>query len=197
MKIRKGVTASLFAVAALALASLALANETVERKPAQQRRSAPAAVVRQHGTPVGHNRIIIHNEGGHVVEAVHPVIADHRPIRVVQNDRTIVRVRVGFYPAGHVDGRWDHWHRDWGIYWRFADWSRISEVLCEATNPDDGALYPVNGFRGDFPNVWNNEVANQLTENALDQCYSDSEARGVNPSDCTMIEWECRYIPLP
>lgn len=193
MKKSNLLKATLMIVAALGVAQLAIGGENA-RKPADDHRSKPAAG-RQRGTPAGHDRIITHSDSTNTrVEVRHPVVTDHRPITVIHNDRTIVRVRVNVYPEGHVSGRWDHWHRDWGVYWRFADWSRIHQVTCEAVNTGNNYLYPVTGYNTDYPSAWNNEVANQLVEVAMDNCYNESTQLGANPDDCTLIDWECRYM---
>jgi hypothetical protein len=146
---------------------------------------------RQMGVPVGHSHMI-KNADGH--EVTHAIIGDHRPLATIHNDRALIRAKVGFFPTGHVAHRWDHWHRDWGIYWRFADWHRINQVTCEAVNTSNNYLYPATGYRTDYPNAWSNDVANQVVEIALDDCYSDSQQNGSNPEDCVLIDWECRYL---
>ena len=181
-----------FAIVTLTLSQWVLANETVERKGAPRGGHGP---VRQTGVPVGHNHIItqpVHEGRGG--EVVHPVIGDHRPLASIHHDRNIVRVKVGFFPPGHVANRWDHWHRDWGVFWRFAEWPRINQVTCEAVNTSNNFLYPVTAYRTDYSAGWSNDVGNQLVENALDACYAESEQNGANPDDCVLIDWECRYI---
>jgi hypothetical protein len=186
-----------FAVALVAsgvyVARLANADESEGHKRAQKR-SGPA-ISHQRGTPVGHNHIITHMDENRVAhEVTHPVMSDQRPLAAIHNDRTIVHVKAGFYPTGHVEHRWDHWHRDWSIYWRFNDWGRINQVTCEAVNTSNSYLYPVTAYRVDYSSGWSNDVGNQLVENALDNCYADSEQTNANPDDCVLIDWECRYL---
>src|ERR1017187_9781599 len=103
MKNYKVLLVGLITTLTVGVAFSAQANENDNHK-GQRGGFAP-----QKGTPVGHNRIIKHADGH---EITHAVIGDHRPLATIHNDRTIIRVKLGFSPTGHVEHRWDHWHRD-------------------------------------------------------------------------------------
>ena len=186
---KRGMFIFVTIVVLFGLARVASAEGRDERNDRQKFGKPVNMPRREMGNPVGHNRIVFHGDGH---EILHAVIGDHRPMTAIHNDSNIVRLRPGVFGPGHIEHRWDHWHRDWGLYWRFTTWNRISQITCEAVNTANNYLYPVTGFRSDWPTGWSNDAANVLIETAMDHCYSESEAIGANPAYCAPVEWECR-----
>lgn len=112
-----------------------------------------------------------------------PVLLDRRShSEIVRDPHVIVFNHVGWHPVGH----WDHWHRDWGVFWRVSDWTEIQTVTCEAVNTQTEMLYPVTETRATSW-VWTDDLVNNVAARSLDECAAESG----NPDACALVEREC------
>jgi hypothetical protein len=112
-----------------------------------------------------------------------PVLTDRRTHGEVRRDPHIVVFNhVGWHPVGH----WDHWYRDWGVYWRMNDWSEIQTVTCEAVDTQTEMLYPVTETRA-ANWAWTTDLVNNVAGRALDECVAESG----HPETCALVEREC------
>jgi hypothetical protein len=111
------------------------------------------------------------------------VFHDHRSLAEVRRDPHIVMFNhAGWHPVGH----WDHWYRDWGIFWRINDWSEIQSVTCEAVDTQTELLYPVTETRAASV-AWNSLLVNNVAARALDECAAEAG----QPDRCALVEREC------
>jgi len=111
------------------------------------------------------------------------VLLDRRSHGEIIRDPHIVRFNhMGWHPVGH----WDHWYRDWGVFWRLNDWSEIQTVTCEAVNTQTEMLFPVTEVRADSW-VWSGSLVNNVASRALDECVAESGSQ----DSCALVEREC------
>lgn len=111
------------------------------------------------------------------------VFVDRRTHAEIRRDpHVVVFNHVGYRPA-HA---WNHWYRDWGVYWRVNDWAEIRTVTCEAVNNQTEQLYPVTETRADSW-VWNSTIVNDVAGRALDECAAEAG----DPAACSLVEREC------
>ena len=151
--------------------SLQLASAEEHRRPPEPR----AKGVPQHG--MEHHL----NVGGKVVHS--PVFHENRPVAEVRRDPHVVAFNhVGWHPVGH----WDHWYRDWGVFWRISDWNVIRTVTCEAVDTRTEYLYPVSETRAENW-YWNPTLVNNVAARALDECAAESG----DPAACALVQGEC------
>jgi hypothetical protein len=119
--------------------------------------------------------------GGPVVHA--QVYHDYRSAGEVRRDPHAVTFNHnGWHPEGH----WDHWHRDWGVFWRITDWNAIRTVTCESVNTQTGLLYPVTEVRADSW-YWTSALVDNVAARSLDECAAESG----NPAYCSLVQGEC------
>jgi len=112
-----------------------------------------------------------------------PVMLDRRSHSEIRRDpHVVVFNHVGWRPVGH----WDHWHRDWGVFWRVSDFREIQTVTCEAVNTQTEFLYPVTETRATSW-YWTPDLINNVAARALDECVAD----GGQPGSCALVEREC------
>jgi hypothetical protein len=112
-----------------------------------------------------------------------PVLMDHRSHGEIIRDPHIVRFNhVGWHPVGH----WDHWYRDWGVFWRINNWQEVQTVTCESVNTQTEMLFPVTESRGDGW-YWSGDLVNNVAARALDECVAESGS----PDTCSLVEREC------
>jgi hypothetical protein len=111
------------------------------------------------------------------------VLLDRRSHGEIIRDPHIVQFNhVGWHPVGH----WDHWYRDWGVFWRINDWTEIQTVTCEAVNTQTEMLYPVTETRATTWQ-WTGDLVNNVAARALDECSAESG----DPNTCALVEREC------
>jgi len=117
--------------------------------------------------------------------AVHTqVYHDARSIGAIRRDPNLVRFDHRGY---RVVGHWDHWNRDWGIFWRVQDWGVIRSVTCEAVDNTDGQLFPVSETRPDNGWGWDSNTVGIIADRALDECLAESG----NADHCSLVQAEC------
>jgi hypothetical protein len=130
----------------------------------------------QHGTWHVNTQV-----GGKILRT--PVLHDHRSLVEIRRDPHIVIFNhEGWHPRGH----WEHWYRDWGLFWRINNWPEVETVTCEAVDTQTEILYPVTEVRADAW-TWSNALVNNVAARALDECVAESG----HPDTCVLVEREC------
>jgi hypothetical protein len=159
-----------------AVLSLSQTSQAEERREGGRYAEPRSKGVPQHGT--FHH---IAPQPGKMVRV--QVLSDHRSHVEIRRDPHIVAFNhVGWHPVGH----WNHWYRDWGVFWRLNDWSAVQTVTCEAVDTQTELLYPVTETRGGYW-VWSADLVNNVAARSLDECAAESG----HPESCVLVEREC------
>lgn len=111
------------------------------------------------------------------------IFHEQRGLGDIRRDPHMVRFsHVGWAPRYH----WDHWYRDWGVFWRVSNWGDIRNVTCEAVDQATGALFPVTESRTEAW-VWDVNTVNLVAARALDECAAETG----DQANCTLVDGEC------